>query len=302
MLMHGALGLVQEQGSMRERARTLMSMGILEMEGDPRAGLAHALDAVDAARRAGARGLEVMGMSNALECAVDVGEWATADGLAEDLLARGDLPGFLRGGVAMGVALLAANRGDADAARTALETIEASLMSSSDVPGARTWFHRTQATTRLLAGELDGAFEAGMTAIREDPTGENTGTASWSSARAALWLRDPEKVRAALAAMGTLRGRWPDAARGTVQAGLAALEGRIDDAAAGYVRCLQAWSALELPLDRAVTVIDAASLLPPELLPPGEVERTNAYLRELGARPLLERLEAAVAMDATAER
>jgi class 3 adenylate cyclase/tetratricopeptide (TPR) repeat protein len=300
MLMHGALELVQEQGSMRERARTLLSMGILEMEGDPRAGLGHALEAVEAARRAGARGLEVMVMANALECAVDVGEWATADRLAEDLRGRADLPGFLRSSVVMATALLAANRGDVDAVDTALETIEASVMSSSDIPGARTWFLRTRATARLLAGELDGAFEAGMRAIREDPTGENTGTASWSSARAALWLRDPEKVRATLAAMGTLRGRWPDAARATVEAGLGALEARVDDAAAGYVRCLQAWSALELPLDRAVTVIDAALLLPTELLPPGEVDRTIAYLRDLGARPLLERLENAVATSATA--
>jgi hypothetical protein len=91
--------------------------------------------------------------------------------------------------------------------------------------------------------------------------------------------------------MGPLRGRWIDAARHTVEAGLAALEGRVDDAAAGYDDCLEMWSALDLPLDRAMTLVDAALLLPLELLPPGDVERTLEYLRQLGARPLLGRLE-----------
>lgn len=121
----------------------------------------------------------------------------------------------------------------------------------------------------------------------------NTPSASWSSARAGLWLRDPERVRAALAAMGPLRGRWIEAAQRTVEAGLAALEGRFDEAANSYAESLGTWTALDLPLDHSMTVVDAALLLPPELRPAGETERTIEYLRGLGARALLERLEGA---------
>ncbi|MGZ8626292.1 MAG: adenylate/guanylate cyclase domain-containing protein [Actinomycetota bacterium] len=290
MLMRGVLRLAEEHGSMRDRAEALMAMGIVAIEDDPREALGYGLEATEAARKAGVRGLEVQAMANAVELAVDMGEWATADGLIEKLLGRADLSDFLRAGVMMGVALLAAYRGDADAARGTLEAAESAQL-GVEMMAARTWFHRTRATVLLLGGDLDGAFAEGMTAIEQDPAGMNTPTASWSSARAALWSKDPERTRAALAAMGPLRGRWIDAARHTVEAGLAALEGRSDDAAAGYDDCLEMWSALDLPLDRAMTLVDAALLLPLELLPPGDVERTLEYLRQLGARPLLGRLE-----------
>ncbi|HEU4354120.1 MAG TPA: hypothetical protein VFT27_00885, partial [Actinomycetota bacterium] len=290
ILMHGALELSEEHGSMEFRAEALMAMGIVEMEDDPRASLRYSLEAADAARRAGVRGLEILGMANAAEAAVDTGDWGTADGLLEDLLGRPELSGLTRLGSLMGVALLAAHRGEHQSARSTLEETKMTGL-ETDMTAARTWFHRTRATVLLLGGELEQAFEAGMDAIREDPAGMNTPMSSWSSARAALWLKDPERVRSALGAMDPLRGRWIDVARRTVEAGLAALEGRLDDAAAAYADCLDAWTALDLPLDRAMTVVDAALLLPSELRPLDENERTIEYLRGLGARALLDRLE-----------
>ncbi|HEX5950083.1 MAG TPA: hypothetical protein VFZ96_03695, partial [Actinomycetota bacterium] len=291
ILMRGALELSEEHSSMEFRAEVLMGMAIVEMEDDPRSGLRYSLETVDAARRASVRSIEIQGMANAAEIAVDLGEWATADDLLADLLGRPDLDELMRLAALLGVALLAAHRGDHDGARATLEESETRGL-GTDLTAARTWFHRTRSTVLLLGGELEEAFEAGMEAIREDPAGMNTPTSSWSSARAGLWLKDPERVRSALAAMGPLRGRWIDVAQRTIEAGLAALAGRVDDAAAAYAECLDLWTALDLPLDRALTVVDAAVLLPPEARPSDEIERTAEYLRTLGARALLERLAA----------
>jgi hypothetical protein len=102
--------------------------------------------------------------------------------------------------------------------------------------------------------------------------------------------------------MGPLRGRWIDVAQRTIEAGLAALEGRVDDAAAAYAECLDTWTALDLPLDRALTVVDAAMLLPPDARPGDEIERTMDYLRALGARSLLERIEASLSKPSRVRR
>ncbi|HEU4528499.1 MAG TPA: adenylate/guanylate cyclase domain-containing protein [Actinomycetota bacterium] len=296
ILMRGALELSEEQGSMEFRAEVLMATGIVEIEDDPRASLRYSLEAVDAARRAGVRGLEIQAMANAAEAAVDTGEWETADGLLADLLGRPELDELMRLAALLGVALLAAHRGDHEGARSTLGESETRGL-GTDLTAARTWFHRTRSTVLLLGGELEQAFEAGMEAIREDPAGMNTPTSSWSSARAGLWLKDPERVRSALAAMGPLRGRWIDVAQRTIEAGLAALEGQVEDAAAAYAECLDTWTALDLPLDRALAVVDAAMLLPPDARPSDEIERTMDYLRALGARSLLERLEGMVAVE-----
>ncbi|MGE5461149.1 MAG: adenylate/guanylate cyclase domain-containing protein, partial [Solirubrobacterales bacterium] len=123
ILMRGALELA-EQGSMQFRVEVLMAMGIVAVEDDPRAGLRFSLESVDAARRAGVRGWEIQAMANTVELAVDLGEWGTADRLIEELLGRPALDELALLGTLLGVALLAAHRGDREAARSTLEANE----------------------------------------------------------------------------------------------------------------------------------------------------------------------------------
>ncbi|MGQ0669696.1 MAG: hypothetical protein ACT4PO_08515, partial [Actinomycetota bacterium] len=96
-----------------------------------------------------------------------------------------------------------------------------------------------------------------------------------------------------LDAMSLLRGRWMDAARRTAEAGLAALEGRTEEASAGYRRALESWSAMDIPLDLALCAIDAVMLLPEGAVPEGAARQAKEILTNLGAVPLLERLSAA---------
>jgi tetratricopeptide (TPR) repeat protein len=188
--------------------------------------------------------------------------------------------------------MLAALRGDLTTATGRLDEV-ASRMDATELLPERTWHLRARSVVNLAKGDLDGAFKDAMDAIVADPAGMNSALAVWVAARAALWLRDPVKARAALEAMAPLRGRWMEVAQLSTEAGLAALDGRIDEASAGYRRALESWAAMDVPLDLALTAIDAVMLLPEAAVPEGAAGRAKEILTKLGAQPLLARLLAA---------
>jgi len=286
MLNEGILAFAEEAGSHRARAEALMSIGIAVIEDDPQAGLRAELDSAEAARKAGNRPLEALALANAAEAAVDLGRWVEADA-ALAALGEMDLSGFLADGVALSAAILAAYRGDfasADARLEGTASLEADFLAS------RTWYLRASSLVALLHGDLEGSYEHGMSAVHADPAGMNTPNAVWDAARAALWLRDAAKVRETLEATAPLRGRWAAAVKTTLQAGLAALEGRSEEASSGYREALDAWSSMDVPIDYAFTAIDAITLLPGDPMAIEAAERARAMLTELGAKPLLERL------------
>ena len=145
-----------------------------------------------------------------------------------------------------GEILLQAHRGDVGAARRRLDAI-APRIEAAEQLAMRTWFGRDSALVHLLGGDPAPAFEAAIEAVELEPSGVNAHYAAREAARAAVWLRDPDRLRRALEAMAPLRGRWIDAVRRTAESGLAALEGRREDALAGYERALGEWRALDAP-------------------------------------------------------
>jgi len=95
--------------------------------------------------------------------------------------------------------------------------------------------------------------------------------------------------------MGGFRGRWMAAARHTVEAGLAALEGRADDAATAYRESIDAWRALDCTLDLALCELDLVLLLGAHHPDAAAAKEARDIFTELGARPFLERLDRASA-------
>ena len=79
----------------------------------------------------------------------------------------------------------------------------------------------------------------------------------------------------------------------TLAAGIAALEGRRSDALSQFREALAGYRALGLAFDEALTVLDMVSLLgagEPDVQTAADWARTT--FTRLGARPLLERLDA----------
>ncbi|HKY88920.1 MAG TPA: hypothetical protein VJ141_03000, partial [Candidatus Limnocylindrales bacterium] len=121
--------------------------------------------------------------------------------------------------------------------------------------------------------------------------------AYYQAAHPALWAGDLEAARQDLAAIDAtgVHGRVVELRRRTVQAGIAALEGRAADALGLYRDALRGWGDLGLVWDEALTAIDMATLLDPaepDVRAAADVAR--ATLVRLGAAPYLDRLDAAL--------
>jgi class 3 adenylate cyclase/tetratricopeptide (TPR) repeat protein len=287
----GVLAYAEEVGSQRTVAEALMGRGIFLIEDEPVAAMLAEFESVEAARKAGSRPTEAVALANAVEAAVDLGRWREADeGLAT--LSEMGLTGGLADGIALSAALLAAFRGDLARAEAGLDGLRSE---ATDHLAARTWYLRTRSLVELLRGDLGRAYASGMEAVHADPAGMNTPHAVWDAARAALWMGDAAKVEEALDATAPLRGRWAAAIRTTLRAGLAAIEGRREEAASAYREAFATWNAMSSPIDHAFTAIDALTLLPDDPVSVEAAAQARASLQELGAKPLLERL-------ATAER
>ncbi len=293
VLLEGAQQMAEATASARVSAMVLMMLGSL-LSDEPRKMFQASLDSAEAARRAGDRPGESMALGNALELAIDLGEWQAADTIATELDERPNLPTISRDAVSMCRAMLAAYRGDDDAASSFLTSAQGAL--TSGLIDQRTWYLRTNSLVNLLAGRLDEAIAEGTRAVEEDPLGGNAPTALAGTARAALWKPDVDSARRALEAMAPLRGPWVDAVRDGTQAGIDGIAGRRDAAIDGFRRAIDGFRAMELGFDVALTVVDAVVVLGSPGVSVGELERTGAYLTELSAKPLLERLE-----DATVE-
>ena len=299
ILGRGALELADEIGSLRYRSWALMAIGIGSLEEDPAGALRAILESAETARRAGDRSGEMLGLTNAAEGAIELGSWEEAEEVLHRLEGR-ELGAENELAREFGEILLQAHRGDVGAARGRLDAM-APRIEAAEQLAMHTWFGRESALVHLLSGDPAPAFEAAIEAVELEPSGVNAFYASREAARSAVWLRDTDRLRRALEAMAPLRGRWIDAARRTAEAGLAALEGRREDALAGYERALGEWRGLDAHLDQAFCAADMAHVLPDEELTTEALAESTAFLTGIGAVSLLERIEAARPSPAHAE-
>jgi hypothetical protein len=162
--------------------------------------------------------------------------------------------------------------------------------------------HFGHAWAALATGKLDDARSQAEAAAAA--TEFFHPIASPLGARAALWAGDrgaAQRILAALMASG-YRGAALANDEATIQAGLAALDGRRAEALAAYREAIRTWRVLGLAFDEALAGIDMAILLDadePEVR--AAADSSREILTRLRARPLLERLDAALAQ-ATAAR
>ena len=249
------------------------------------------MEAAAVARRGGYGQLEMTALANAVEGAVECGAWETADGILADLRGRSDLPVDIADMIAFVDALLAAYRGDVHGAEAALGNLSEETAASPDHT-TRSFLRRVRSVLALMAGDLDGAYREAMGAIEEAPEDINVPLAVWCAGRAALWLGDAAKARAAVAAGAGQGSSWLDSACRSFEAGIAALEGLTREGVAGYEAVFADRLAKGDRFAHAITVVDAVAVLPFEMVPPDAFEAARSYLEELGAAPLLARLVA----------
>jgi hypothetical protein len=157
-----------------------------------------------------------------------------------------------------------------------------------------------EANAALVAGDWRTARDKFVYMVDSDPGNGNEYAPR--AARPALLARDVADARALTARYEELGDFGPvaDARRATLKAGICALEGRTSEALALYRDALRGWRDTHSVWDEALTGVDMAMLLDPaEPEVAAAIKSTRALLERLGARPYIERLDAAVAAGAS---
>ncbi len=255
---------------------------------DPRASLAAVVDVRELARRLGARDQFRWSTWLCYGGGFALGLWDWLLELADETEAGDVEPQDLQG-IHETRASVAAYRGDLETAARERVVADRYAPESSrpDFVASRHIFH---SEIMAFGGHLAEAYDEAITAARLVPF-------VWPSAIAAhyaIWMDDPERTRIAveLTRESPDRGAYAEAMRTVVEAGLAALEGRRDEAIGQYRTSANTFRRLELPFELGRCLMEYASLVSPA--DPGAhaaADEARAIFSKLGSPPLLERLD-----------
>ena len=271
-------------------ARALNNLASMSADTDPRAGLDAARTGIALARRLGYRHFQIL--DNAFVLAIRAGEWDWAAAQVEPMLGE-EVETLTRAVALSDIIQVRAFRGEpiaeALADLEALPTSGVDPVKSANIAGAR-------AAAAFAAGQYDAARAEGHRFAEVFVQANLEGLLI--ATRCSLLLREQGRAAEELVLVESdeRRGAAVTADRMTLRAGLAALEGRGDDAARLYRESLRAWRELGLPWDEALCALDMATLLDPaEPEVRAAAEAARAILTRLRAMPFLDRLDAALA-------
>jgi class 3 adenylate cyclase/tetratricopeptide (TPR) repeat protein len=286
-LLRAGQELAEKHGLGDTLMRALGNRAALESSRDPRAAFEIARAGLAAGRRLGQRNSVVIG--NAAGAAWRVGEWSwgrevLAEALAEEF-ETSDRAELLGGSIVFDALL-------GEPVTEQMSEVERLLAGATD-PYRIATLEWTKGWVAFNDGRLAESRERWRHGIELTASPE----ALPYTARAAIWDRDADAARTDLAELDAsgVHGPALEADRTTMRAGIAALEGRTSDALALYRDANRAWADLGLAWDEAMCAVDMALVLDPAL---PEVRAAADVAREtfsrLGAKPVLERLEAAM--------
>jgi class 3 adenylate cyclase/tetratricopeptide (TPR) repeat protein len=283
-LLRAGQELAERQSLADTLMRAVNNRAALEGPRDPRAALEIVRAGLAAARRLGRRNAGTA--VNAAFAARRVGEWTWGLEVLDEALAE-DFESSDRAELLTEAILFRAVLGDPT--HELVADLERLLDGATDpqriatLEGGKGW-------VAFSAGRLGEARERWRRAIELIASPADLPL----PARAALWDRDADAVRADLGEFDAsgVHGPALEADRTTIRAGIAALEGRTADALALYREALRAWRDLGLVWDEALCAIDMAIVLDssePDVR--AAAEGAREILTRLRAAPFLERLE-----------
>ena len=288
ILLRGVVAFCDEHGFLNARLRCAMNLSAWEWVDSPRRAMVAALEGLAIARRRRLAGWAGWLAGNWSDGALEVGEWDSILALAAELDAEGLLPADESAGIFGGVNLVRAYRGAVDSAVEAIERVSGPFM--DDYQRAR-WYHEMRAHLCFMAGDDRGMRRHGAQLLTDR---EMYPYDSIPGARASLWLRDAAGLREALGERVVFAGRATDLRFEVLGAGLAALEGRTDDARAAYLAAEAGLRELGIRFELGLAALEHAVFLAGDVSARAAAEEARAVFEELGATTLLARLPAEV--------
>ena len=287
LLSEAVVELARRSGSAQTQMIAAVRHGVLLATGEPRAAMASFLESAAIASRAGMRPSQGMGLANAAESAIDLGELEVASRALAQFDDLGLPVSTEHDAAALSKVLLAAYLGDVVSAKDELGRLALERQREWPAVQMRTWFLRTLSAVQMIDGDLPGALAAATEAIELEESGGNASTALWQGVQAAARLSDAGAIDRLLHSTVGLRGPWVDAVRATADATVTVLNGDVEAGAGAMNAALDGWRELELPLDHALAAAVSRHVLPAEQVRGEDLETAHAYLRELLAEGLL---------------
>jgi class 3 adenylate cyclase/tetratricopeptide (TPR) repeat protein len=286
--LQGALLLAESYGlaSTALRARVNLS-GSLGTE-DPAEALRIGLDGLESSRRTGNRDMLMVLGVNVAGMAMRQGRFDVARETLDEALSL-DLEAPDRFVVQCFAIIQRAIQGEPHQSFLDEAT---SFAESWDEEIATLQLHSAMGWHHLAAGRFEEAAAASFRSVGINASGAADDLPV--AARASFWAGDREGASRALEAMKAIggHGRTIHAHTNTIEAGLAAADGRMEDAAARYAEAISHWRALDSQFEMALAQLDFVRFVGgerPDVLTAGEEARR--VFQAIGSQPLLRRLD-----------
>lgn len=291
-LMEAAIAIAQAGGFVSAELRARSNLADVLWAREPRRSIEMQRENLELSRRVGNRQ-----MANWIIPFTTAGAWLQGDGWDAALAAVTEALATARdlseeAGILAAACYLWVARGDAT--DDALGRLEVAAGQLSD-PIAAAQLHFLKGDRALDRGDYAEACDE---MVRAAGSKMMAGIYLAEAVRPALWQRDAIRARAVAERLDA----DPDAHatvsrvnRAAAWAGIAALEGRRDEAIAGYRDALKRYREIGYDFQVARVDLDMLMLLSPDLPEAGAVaEEARAVFERVGARPYLERLDATI--------
>jgi hypothetical protein len=284
--LRGVLALAKEHGLVHAELRAYNNLSFMLAADDPRACITLAAEGVERARHFGDAEWASSIASNAAASAFRAGAWDTAMAAHEewhphvgpDIVEAATIDAVIR-----------SLRGEPSL--SSLDELAARTEAYSD-PQVPAILDLGRAWIALAQGRFSEAHRWAMKGASL-ATGYSV-TGFPLAARAALWGRDADGVRAALSGFEAIgvHGRAIEAARRMLQAAGAAVEGRAAESVTAYLDAARRWRELAVDFELAMCQMDfVLSHGDSEPATRAAADEAREILAGLGATTLVERLE-----------
>ena len=294
-ILRGVLPIAEAHGLVWSQMRALNNLAVGTLNDDVREAERLIGQGVELARRTGSLGSATYFLGGAVFPLLALGRWDEVDRIVAELEGPDptdiNLMEFYQG-----KAMHHAFRGEDEEATAIMQRLRP-LLADASLPHLDTWQTALEGQIAALAGRLAQAYDLAAVAMLAAPSQATAEGAVWA-ARAALWMGDAGRARAAVDALlvATQPGRVMVTNRGQMRAGLDALEGRRGEAVAGYRDAIARWRDLDVPLYLGLCQTDFAILLgPDEPEAAAAADEARALWTRLGSPPMLARLDEGLA-------
>jgi tetratricopeptide (TPR) repeat protein len=295
-LLRGAhqLAIVNDLADIERGCRVLLTF--YEQWGEPAAGLALGREGIEIGRKRGSRAYQYAMIGNAAWCAMRVGEWDWAMTVLDEWL-EAELVETFQFEFLIDRAFIRALRGVDVAAEV---EAAANIISKVTDPQYGSYVEHAYALASLAAGDYPAAIEHAEEAATL--TRYFSPLALPVGARAALWAGDAATAQRLLdrEVATAYTGATLQVDRARIAAGIAALEGRGAEALTGFLDAIRAYEGMSLPFEAAAAAVDMAVVLPDAVggspAAAAAIASGRETLTRLGAKPFLDRLDAALAV------